>query len=71
MNSAEQANNLIFRAKNLQEFSVTVDLPENFRFNGKVPYDLLIDGDKITMKIHAVSLQEATDRALQYLEEHS
>ena len=67
-NSVDIATNLINRAMNLQEFTVTTDLPENFRFTGKVPYDIVITDDKITLKIHAVNLQEATDRAMEYLE---
>ena len=35
MNSVDMANNLINRAKHLQEFVVTTDVPEDFRFNGR------------------------------------
>ena len=66
-----QVKDIIERVKNLQEFSVTTDLPETFEFKGKVPYDIFIDGDKITLKIHAVTLEEATDKAMKYLGERS
>jgi hypothetical protein len=36
MNSVDMANNLIHRAKNLQEFVVETDVPEDFRFNGEI-----------------------------------
>lgn len=66
-----QVRDIIDRIKNLQEFSVTTDLPETFEFRGAVPYDTFIDGDKITLKIHAVTLEEATDKAMKYLGERS
>jgi len=66
-----QVKDIIDRIKNLQEFSVTTDLPETFEFRGAVPYDTVINGDKITLKIHAVTLEEATDKAMKYLGEQS
>jgi hypothetical protein len=66
-----QVKDIIDRIKNLQEFSVTTDLPETFEFRGAVPYDTVITGDKITLKIHAVTLEEATDKAMKYLGERS
>ena len=39
MNSVDMATNLIFRAKNLQEFTVTTEVPEDFAFHGVVPRD--------------------------------
>jgi quercetin dioxygenase-like cupin family protein len=47
MNSADMATNLIFRAKNLNEFTVTTTVPENFRFNGLVPFDMSIKKGEI------------------------
>ena len=67
----QQLTEIIDRIKNLQEFTITTDLPETFEFRGAVPYDTFIDGEKITLKIHALTLQEATDKAMQYLGEHS
>ena len=68
----KQFDKIMDRIKNLQEFTVTTDLPDTFEFRGAVPYDIYIDKDnKITLKIHAVTLEEATDKAMQYLGENS
>jgi len=36
MNSVDMATALINRAKNMQEFTVTTEVPEDFRFNGVI-----------------------------------
>jgi hypothetical protein len=59
MNSVDMANNLIFRAKNLQEFIVETDVPENFRFNGVVPFDMEIVEGVISAKVLAIDFDEA------------
>ena len=59
MNSVDMANNLIFRAKNLQEFIVETDVPENFRFNGVVPFDMEIVEGVISAKVLAFDFDEA------------
>ena len=59
MNSVDMANNLIFRAKNLQEFVVETDVPENFRFNGVVPFDMEIVEGVISAKVLAIDFNEA------------
>ena len=59
MNSVDMANNLIFRAKNLQEFIVETDVPENFRFNGVVPFDMEIVNGVISAKVLAIDFDEA------------
>ena len=59
MNSVDMANNLIFRAKNLQEFIVETATPENFRFNGVVPFDMEIVDGVISAKVLAVNFNEA------------
>ena len=59
MNSVDMANNLIFRAKNLQEFVVETDTPENFRFNGVVPFDMEIVEGVISAKVLAIDFGEA------------
>lgn len=69
MNSVDMANNLIFRAKNLQEFVVTTDVPEDFRFNGVIPFDMEIKENVIYAKVYAVDFNEAVQRLDQFLEE--
>lgn len=68
MNSADIATNLIFRAKNLNEFTVTTDLPADFRFNGLVPFDMLIKEGQIEAKVWAVDFDEAAGRLDQFLQ---
>ena len=67
MNSVDIANNLIFRAKNLHEFTVTTEVPENFRFNGVVPFDMSIVDNQIEAKVWAVDFNEAAKRLDDFL----
>lgn len=67
MNSVDMANNLIFRARHLQEFTVTTELSDDFKFNGLIPYDIKIDGDQIAAKVWAVTFEEAVDSFDQWL----
>jgi hypothetical protein len=68
MNSADMATNLIFRAKHLNEFIVTTDVPENFRFNGVVPFDMQIKEGQIEAKVWAVEFEEAVQRLDEFLQ---
>lgn len=68
MNSVDMMNNLISRAKNLQEFVVTTDVPENFRFNGTIPFDMEIKENIIYAKVFGVDFNEAVDRLNDWLE---
>ncbi len=68
MNSVDMANNLIFRAKNLHEFIVTTEVPEDFRFNGVVPFDMQIVDNQIEAKVWAVDFDEAAHRLNEWLE---
>ena len=61
MNSVDMANNLIFRAKNLQQFFVETDTPEDFRFNGVVPFDMSITDGVISAKVLAIDFDEAVN----------
>jgi hypothetical protein len=61
MNSVDMANNLIFRAKNLQEFVVETETPEDFRFNGVVPFDMSITDGVISAKVLAIDFDEAVN----------
>jgi hypothetical protein len=59
---------LIFRAKNLIEFEVETEVPEDFSFNGQVPFDLKIKDNIMTAKVWAVDFNEAAQRLNEYLE---
>jgi hypothetical protein len=67
MNSVDMANNLIFRARNLNEFTVTTDVPEDFRFNGTIPFDMEIKENVIRAKVWAVDFDEAAKRLDDFL----
>ena len=68
MNSVDMANNLIFRAKNLQEFVVETNTPDDFRFNGVVPFDITIVEGVISAKVLAIDFDEAVNIFDKWLE---
>jgi hypothetical protein len=67
MNSVDMANDLIFRARNLNEFTITTEVPDDFRFNGVVPFDMQIKDSIITAKVWAVDFDEAAKRLDDFL----
>jgi len=67
MNSVDMATNLIFRAKNLQEFTVTTELPDDFRFQGVIPFDMQITGSILEARVWAVDFDEAVHRLNEFL----
>ena len=68
MNSVDMATNLINRAKNLQEFVITVDQPEDFRFNGVVPFDMNISEGVINATVYGIDFNEAVATFDKWLE---
>jgi hypothetical protein len=68
MNSVDMANNLIFRAKHIEEFTVTTEVPDDFRFNGLVPFDMQITGSIIEAKVWAIDFNEAVNKLHLFLE---
>lgn len=68
MNSVDMANNLIFRAKHLQEFIVETEVPDDFRFNGVIPFDVEITGSIMSAKVYSVDFNEAVTRLHEWLE---
>jgi CO dehydrogenase nickel-insertion accessory protein CooC1 len=68
MNSVDMATALINRARNMQEFTVTTEVPENFRFNGVVPFDINIVDDELRAKVLAVDFNEAVAQLDKWLE---
>jgi hypothetical protein len=62
------ATNLIFRAKNLQEFTVTTELPDDFRFQGVIPFDMQITGSILEARVWAVDFDEAVHRLNEFLQ---
>jgi hypothetical protein len=60
MNPKELVDNIIFRAKNIQQFTVITTVPEDFMFRGPVPFDVRIAGGYIEADIFAIDFDEAT-----------
>jgi hypothetical protein len=70
-NAAEFAQNLIERARRMQEFRIMKPEPDNFMFNGKVPFDVAIKNGMMTFTVHAVDLAEANAMVDKYLDDNS
>ena len=68
MNSVDMANDLIFRAKNLHKYIVETDTPDDFRFNGVVPFDIQIKDGVISAEVWAVDFDEAVTKLDKFLE---
>lgn len=62
------ASDLIFRAKHLEEFTVTTEIHDDFRFNGPIPFDMNIVGSILEAKVWAIDFDEAVSKLNQYLE---
>lgn len=71
MNSAELAQHLIERAKNLQEFIVTKKLPNGFTFGGRVPFDMWFTGTVAEIKVFALDAEEANKLVDDWLKERT
>jgi hypothetical protein len=67
MNSVDMATALISRAKNLQQFTVEVDVDEPIRFNGPVPFDLSIKDGVMSAKVYALDFDEAVQVVANFL----
>ena len=68
MNSVDMANALINRAKNLQEFTVEVELTEPLRMNGVIPFDISIKDEVLTARVYAMDFDEAVNIVSTYIE---
>jgi hypothetical protein len=68
MNSVEIADHFINRAKHLKEFIVETEVPDDFKFNGLIPFDMEIKNNIITAKVFALTFNEAAEKLDKYLE---
>jgi len=68
MSTQDMVDALIHRAKNLNEYTITTDVPENFRFNGVIPFDMSIKDGIIYAQVWALEFDEAVTTFDQYLE---
>ena len=58
----------INRAKQLQIFTICVNIPDDFRFNGVVPFDIQVANGELEAKVWAVDFEEAVDRLDAWIE---
>lgn len=64
MNDIKQVMN---RIKNLKEFEVVIDIPDEFIFNGTMPFDMVIDRDQSArVLVIAETQQEAEDKVSKF-----
>ena len=55
------------RLKNLQEFEVVIDIPDEFYFNGTIPFDIVIQRDQSArVLVIAETQQEANKKVEQF-----
>lgn len=59
-------NNLMSRIKNLKQFTVTMEVPEEFSFNGVIPYDMTISENVAIVRLVAVDEKEANEKVYEY-----
>ena len=59
---------VIDRARRMQDFEVQITVPEDFRFMGTVPYDMEIVGNQAFVVVPAVSIEEAVQKANEFFQ---
>jgi hypothetical protein len=60
-------NQVMNRLKNLQEFEVCIDIPDEFIFSGTMPFDMIIDRDQSArVLVIAETQQEAEQKVEQF-----
>ena len=59
---------VIDRARRMQDFEVQVEVPEDFRFMGTIPYDMEIVGNQAFVVVPAVSIEEAVQKANEFFQ---
>ena len=59
---------VIDRARRMQDFEVQVTIPEDFRFMGSIPYDMEIVGDQAFVVVPALTIEEAVQKANEFFQ---
>lgn len=62
----EQTQQVIDRLMNLQEFTITVPVEENWLPRGVVPFDIKIKNGFATVRVPALTENEARSRIIAY-----
>lgn len=60
---AETINQIMDHIKKLDEYEVQVTVPADFKFTGRVPYDMNIVSDQAFVTVIAESFEQALKRA--------
>lgn len=63
-----EVDKIINRVKRLQEFEVCVTIPNEFAFNGRVPFDMQIEGHTARVLVYAETVEEAQRKAEEYFD---
>jgi hypothetical protein len=71
MNAQEETTNAIERAMNLKSFKIVKPTPDDFEFNGRVPFDISIKDGVMVFKVFAVTLAEADAKVEAFLDERT
>ena len=59
---------VIDRARRMQDFEVQVTIPEDFRFMGSIPYDMEIVGNQAFVIVPALTIEEAIQKANKFFQ---
>ena len=72
MNPKQLAQNVIERAMKMKTFRIIRSRPDDFEFNGPVPFDVKINKeDVMTFTVYALNLEEANKQVDNYLNENT
>ena len=63
-----EVNEIINRVKRLQIFEVCATLPECFAFNGRIPFDMQIEGGTAKVQVYAETIEEAQNKVTEYFD---
>jgi hypothetical protein len=58
-------NQVMNRIKNLQEFEVIIDIPDEFIFNGTMPFDMIIDRDQSARVLVVAETQQEAEKKVE------
>lgn len=53
------------RIKNLQEFEVCIDIPDEFMFNGTIPFDMVVDRNQSARVLVIAETQEEAEEKVE------
>jgi hypothetical protein len=59
-------NQVMNRIKNLQEFEVCIDIPDEFIFSGTMPFDMIIDRDQSARVIVIAETQQEAEQKVEH-----